>query len=89
MSRHESPSPALRTIASTQTVQDDHSRALPEGQVPPPSGVLNLQSPVVEECYNWVEKYKSGIIKKGKATFEIYLILAASGEKSESIKAAL
>ena len=86
MSRHESPSPALRTATSTETAQDDHSGTIPEGEILPPLGVLNLQSPVVEECYDWVEKFKSGVIKKSEATFEIYLILAASGEKSEIVK---
>ena len=86
MSRHESPSPALRTAASTETAQDDHSGTIPEGQILPPLGVLNLQSPVVEECYDWVEKFKSGVIKKSAATFEIYLILVTSGEKSEIVK---
>jgi hypothetical protein len=88
MSRHESPSPALRTAASTETAQDEHSGAIPEGQVLPPPGVLNLQSPVVEECYQWVEKFKSGTIKKSEATYEIYSILTASGENSEVVKAA-
>ena len=88
MSRHESPSPAIRTATSTETAQDEHSGSVSEGQVLPPPGVLNLQSPVVEKCYDWVEKFKSGVIKKGKATFEIYSILTSSGEKSEIIKAA-
>jgi hypothetical protein len=48
----------------------------------------NLQLPVVEECYHWVEKFKSGTIKKSEATFEIYSILTASGENSEVVKAA-
>ena len=46
-----------------------------------------MQLPVVEECYDWVEKFKSGVIKKSEVTFEIYSILASSGEKTEIIKA--
>ena len=88
MSRHESSSPPLRTTTSTETTQDEHSGIATEGQVLPPPGVLNLQSPVVKECYNWVEKFKSGVAKKGEATFKIYSILASLGEKSEIVKAA-
>ena len=88
MSRHESSSPPLITTTSTETAQDEHSGITTEGQVLPPPGVLNLQSSVVKECYNWVENFKSGVAKKGKATFKIYSILASSGEKSEIVKAA-
>ena len=88
MSRHESSSPPLRTVVPSETAQDDRSEIVIEGPVLPPPGVLNLQSPVVTECYDWIEKFKSGVAKKGEAIFEIYSILASSGEKSEIIKAA-
>ena len=88
MSRHESSSPPLRTATSTETAQDKHSGIITEGQALPPLEVLNLQLPVVKECYNWIEKFKSGVTKKGKATFEIYSILPCLGEKSEIVKVA-
>ena len=88
MSQHESMSPALRTTTSTKTTQDDHLGTIPEGQVLLPPGVLNLQLPVVEECYGWVDKFKSGVIKKSEVTFEIYSILASLGEKLVIIKSA-
>ena len=88
MSRHESSSPPLRPTTSTETAQDEHSGIATEGQTLSPPGVLHLQSPVVKECYDWVEKFKSGVAKKGEATFEIYSILASSGEKLEIVKAA-
>ena len=43
---------------------------------------------MVKECYNWIEKFKSGVTKKGKVTFEIYSILASLGEKLEIVKVA-
>ena len=61
-----SPSPALRTATSTETAQDDHPGITAKGQVLPPLGVLNLQSPVVKECYNWIENFKSGVAKRAR-----------------------
>jgi hypothetical protein len=55
----------------------------------PPPGTLRLQSPLVDECFTWVNKFKSGASKKGETCFEIQSILSTSGEKSEVIKAAV
>ena len=89
MSRHESSSPPHRTLASTETTQDDQSGIDIEETVLPPPGVLNLQSPVVKECYDWIDKFKSGVAKKSEAIFEIYSTLTSSGEKPDIIKAAV
>ena len=57
-------------------------------QVHQPSGILNLQSSMVKQCYNWIEKFKLGITRESKVIFEIHSILSTSGEKSDAIKAA-
>ena len=88
MSQHESMSPPLRTSTSTGTIRDETSGDMAEGQVHQPPGILNSQSSMVKQCYNWIEKFKSGIVRKSKVIFEIHSILSTSGEKSDDIKAA-
>ena len=80
---HHSEQPHPPKLLRTST-----PRIVTEGKVFPLLGVLNLQLPVVKECYDWIEKFKSGVTKKGKVTFEIYSILTSLGEKSEIVKVA-
>jgi hypothetical protein len=80
-------SPPLGTSTSTATTQDETSGDMAEEQVHQPPGILNSQSSMVKQCYDWIEKFKSGIMKKSKVIFEIHSILSTSGEKSDAIKA--
>jgi hypothetical protein len=89
MSRHESQSPSPRAATSPGTAADSSSREPVAEHVSPPPGVLELQSPVVAKCSEWVEKYKAGTIQKGEASYEIHSLLTASGERSDVIKAAV
>ena len=59
-------------------------RELASKQISPLSGILELQSRLVEKCFEQINKLKSGAFKKGEASFIIRSILAASGEKLKS-----
>ena len=89
MSRHGSPSQRGETTTSTETAEDVPSRISITETTLPPSGISEVQSPLVSECSEWVKKFKSGIIKKHEASFEIHSVLFASGGKSETIKTAI
>jgi len=89
MSRHESQSPSPRETTSPGTAADSSSREPVVELVSAPPGVLELQSPVVAKCSEWIEKYKAGAVQKGEASYEIHSLLAASGERSDVIKAAV
>ena len=82
---HESTS---RT-ATSGNIPSQITRELAVEQGLPPPGTLRLQSPLVNECLTWVNKFKSGGSKKGETCFKIQSILSTSGEKSEVIKAAV
>jgi hypothetical protein len=57
-------------------------------QVSAPAGILKPQSTVVTKCSEWIEKFKTGAIKKSDAYFKIHSILVTSKERPEIIKAA-
>ena len=84
--------PLSRTATSTalsEGVTSDPSNQPAIEQGSPPPGTLRLQSPLVEECIFWVDKFKSGSAKKGESCLEIQMILTSSGEKPEIIKSAI
>lgn len=87
MSRHESQSPSPRETTSPGTAADSSTREPVTERISPPPGVLNLQSPVVAKCSDWVEKYRAGAIQKGEASFEILSLLASTEERPDVIKA--
>ena len=88
MSQHESQSPSPRETTSLGIAADSSSREPVTERISPPPGVLNLQSPVVAKCSDWVEKYRAGAIQKGEASFEILSLLASTEERPDVIKAA-
>jgi hypothetical protein len=88
MSRHGSQSPSPGANTSLGTADNTSREAAAEHATPPP-GIPELQSPLVAECSEWIEKYKAGYTQKGEAIYEIQSILAASGDNSEAIKAAV
>ena len=88
MSRHGSQSPIPRAV-SPETAEDSTPRRPVSERVPPPSGISELQSPLVSKCTEFVDKFKSGILKKGEASYEILTVLVASGEDAQVIKAAI
>ena len=88
MSRHGSQSPSPEANTSPGTADSTSREAAAERATPPP-GIPEFQSPLVARCSEWVDKYKAGFIQKGEAIYEIQSTLAASGENSEAIKAAI
>src|ERR1700730_16375098 len=52
-------------------------------------GILELQSPLVKKCFEWVNKFKLEISKKGEVSFKFHSILTALGERIQVIKAAV
>ena len=85
MSQYGSQSP---NTTSPGTAEDTSREQVAE-QVQPPMGILELQSLVVSKCSKWIDKFKSGIIKKSKASFKIHSIFASTGQKAEVVKAAI
>ena len=85
MSQYGSQSP---NTTSPGTAEDTSREQVAE-QVQPPAGIVKLQSPMVSKCSEWIDKFKAGIVKKSKASFEIHSILASTGEKAEVVKATI
>ena len=88
MSEHGSQSPSPEANVSPGTA-DSASREPAAERTSPPPGISELQSPLVAKCSEQVDEYKAGSIQKGEAIYEIQSTLAASGESSEAIKAAV
>ena len=86
---HEPPSRTATSTALSEGVSGDPSNQPAIEQGSPPPDTLRLQSPLVEECISWVNKFKSGSAKKGETCFKIQMILTSSGEKLEIIKSAI
>ena len=86
---HELPSRTATSTALSEGVTSDPSNQPAVDRGSPLPGILRLQSPLVKECITWVNKFKSGLAKKGETCFEIQTILTSSGEKLEVIKSAI
>jgi hypothetical protein len=91
ISQHIFASPTkgpLSPVLSEGVTSDPSNQPAVDRGSPLP-GILRLQSPLVKECITWVNKFKSGLAKKGETCFEIQTILTSSGEKLEVIKSAI
>ena len=86
MLQHDSQSPSPQIITSSGITAGASPGDQGSRHTLPPPGVHKLQCAMVAKCTESIQRYKTGAIKKGQASFEICSILAASEESSEVIK---